>query len=225
MTRTYLLGASVAALLSATSAFAADLPAVAPYSAAAPAAMYDWTGVYVGLQAGYAFGDADRENTAGFANSFDINGFVGGVHAGYNYQINSIVLGVEGDVEFSGIDGDDAGVGGNVDKVDFNWMASLRGRLGVAFNRVLVYTTGGVAFADVDATTTSGGASTSDSNSHVGWTLGAGVEVAVTQNVTARVEYRYTDFNDKTYTLTPTALNANYDYQIHAVRVGVSYKF
>jgi outer membrane immunogenic protein len=225
MIRKNILGASVAALVLATagSAFAADLPAVAPYQAVAPAGYYDWTGFYVGLQAGYAFADSDFGG--------DLDGFVGGVHAGYNYQINNWVLGVEADVEYS-----DASASGSVIlpapagltafSIDNTWLGSVRGRVGYAFDRVLVYATGGVAFGGMDVDATNGAVTTSDDNTHVGWTVGAGVEVAVTNNVTARVEYRYTDLGDKNYTFAAPVGTVNLDAQdIHAVRVGVSYKF
>jgi outer membrane immunogenic protein len=225
MIRKNILGASVAALVLATasSAFAADLPAVAPYQAVAPAGYYDWTGFYVGVQAGYAFADSNLGD--------DLDGFVGGVHAGYNYQINNWVLGVEGDIEASGVDASGnvtlpAPAGLTAFSVDNKWLGSVRGRVGYAFDRVLVYATGGVAFGDFDVRATNGGVTSSDSNTHVGWTVGAGVEVAITNNVTARVEYRYTDLGDKNYTFAAPVNTVNYDAKdIHAVRVGVSYKF
>jgi outer membrane immunogenic protein len=209
MIRKNLLGASAAALFLATAgtAMAADLPAVAPYQAVAPAGYYDWTGFYVGAQAGYVFADS----TAG-----DFDGFAGGVHAGYNHQINNWVFGIEADVEYSGADASAAGT-----TIEAEWLGSVRGRIGYAFDRVLVYGTGGVAFGGFDVSTVAVG---SDSATHVGWTVGAGVEVAVTQNVTARAEYRYTDLGDKNYTLGGATVNLDAD-EIHAVRVGVSYKF
>ena len=217
MIRKNILGASVAAIVLATagSAFAADLPAVAPYQAVAPAGYYDWTGFYVGLQAGYAFADSDFGG--------DLDGFVGGVHAGYNYQINNWVLGIEADVDYSAADASGT-VAGVAYDVDLEWLGSVRGRVGYAFDRVLVYATGGVAFGGIDASATAAGVTTSDDNTHVGWTVGAGVEVAITNNVTARAEYRYTDLGDKNYNFGGAV--ANLDAQdLHAVRVGVSYKF
>jgi outer membrane immunogenic protein len=217
-------GVSAAALfLSVAGAQAADLPAVAPQVAIAP--MYNWSGFYLGAQIGYAWGNADRVNTLGFANDFDFDGVIGGIHAGYNHQINNWVLGVEGDIEISGADGDDSGVGGSVDTIEAQWLGSIRARVGYAFDRTLVYVTGGIAFAGIDATSNNGVAAISDDNTHVGWTIGAGIERALTDNITARIEYRYTDLGDQDYTLAPAAANANYDLDTHSVRVGVSYKF
>lgn len=225
MIRKTLLGASAAALLLATagSAFAADLPSVAPYEAAAPAGYYDWTGFYVGAQVGYAFADSDFGG--------DADGFVGGVHAGYNYQINNWVVGVEADVEYSDASASGAVVlpapaGLTAFGIDNEWNGSVRARLGYAFDRVLVYATGGVAFGGFDVRATNGLISSSDSATHVGWTVGAGVEYAITQNVTARAEYRYTDLGDKNYTFAAPVGTVNFDAaDIHTVRVGVSYKF
>jgi outer membrane immunogenic protein len=225
MIRKNILGASVAALLLATagSAFAADLPSVAPYQAVAPAGYYDWTGFYIGAQAGYVFADS---NLGG-----DLDGFAGGIHAGYNYQVNNWVFGVEADAEISGADASGtvvlpAPAGLTAFDIENKWLGSVRGRIGYAFDRVLVYGTGGVAFGGIDATATNGAIVSSDDNSHIGWTVGAGVEVAVTNNVTARVEYRYTDLGDKDYSFAAPVGNVNLDAgEIHAVRVGVSYKF
>jgi outer membrane immunogenic protein len=226
MSKTSFVSVSVAALLiSLTAAKAADLPTVAPQDAIVSASVYDWTGFYIGAQVGYAGGDADRVNTAGFANDFNIDGVVGGIHAGYNHQVNNWVFGVEADIELSGIKGDDAGVGGAVDTLEAEWLGSVRARIGYAFDRTLVYATGGVAFAGVDANANNGAASISDDNTHIGWTVGAGVEHAFTNNITARIEYRYTDFSDKSYALGPAFADANYELDSHAVRVGVSYKF
>ncbi len=224
MIRKSILGASAAALLLATAGFAsaADLPSVAPYQSVAPAGYYDWTGFYVGAQVGYAFADTNFGS--------DLDGVVGGIHAGYNHQINNWVFGVEADIEASGADASTTVPGVASFQADVEWLGSVRARVGYAFDRVLVYATGGVAFGGVDARFTdlsvAPAVSASDSNTHVGWTVGAGIEYAITQNVTARAEYRYTDLGSKTYNFGAVAPAASIDAQdIHAVRVGVSYKF
>lgn len=165
----------------------------------------------------------DRETTAGFSNSFDADGFIGGVHLGVNFQSGSFVYGIEADIEGGNVEGDDDGVGGAVDRFDLQWMGSVRGRLGYAWDRLLVYGTAGVAFADVEADADDFVAS--DSNTHTGWTVGAGAEFALNEQWTTRLEYRYADFSDERYELTPAYLDADYEFDMHAVRVGVSYKF
>lgn len=215
---------AAAAVLTASigTAHAADLYTPPP---AEPAPVYvpppfTWTGFYVGVQAGYAFGSNDL-TAPGFPADLDPDGFVGGAHAGYNYQWNWLVLGLEGDIEYSGIEGEDTLPGVNF-KSEGNWQGSIRARLGYAVDRLLIYGTGGWAFADFDYRA-AGGLVARDSATHNGWTLGAGAEYAITDNVTARVEYRYTDFNDKTINLGGVPFSSDPDF--HTVRLGVSYKF
>jgi outer membrane immunogenic protein len=210
-------------------AYAADLPS-APIEAPAvtlPLA-FDWTGFYVGAQIGYAWGNSDTDFTGGFTtSSTDPDGVVGGVHIGYNAQFNQIVVGLEGDIEASSMSGDESSGGafGSTSSVDVNWQGSVRARLGYAMDNVLPYITGGVAFADVDVDSAiTGFSSSSYSDTLTGWTVGAGVEYAFTQNITGRVEYRYTDFGD-TNGEVDGGETASTDLKTHAVRVGISYKF
>ncbi len=167
----------VAALLVPTGAFAADAvvyeePVIAPI---APVT-YNWTGVYVGLHAGYGFGDVDGSlsvptgstinalatslaTTTG-NRSFDTDGFVGGVQIGANYQINQFVLGAEAELSFADLD--DTGTSGiitngpnrarTIDTLDMDYMGAVRARAGVAMDRLLVFGTGGLAFTDAEVT-------------------------------------------------------------------------
>lgn len=234
-----LLPAFAAALLSST-AFAADLPARGPAIAPAPMAyaapIFTWTGFYIGAQAGYAWGkDRTVEFTTatgvptGFSRGSSPDGFIGGLHAGYNHQIGSFVLGFEGDVEYSGMKGGYRLANGNGTDSKIGWQGSLRARAGFAFDRALIYATGGLALADIKHTYIDGitPATESFSKTRAGWTAGAGVEYAFTRNVTGRVEYRYTDFG----TMTNNSLVAfpGFSYRQnptnHAVRVGLSYLF
>jgi outer membrane immunogenic protein len=219
--------AFAASLLAATSAFAADLPyAAEPTPVAVPIA-FDWTGFYVGAQAGYMWGDVSAPYGAvggpfdSDQDDFDQDGFVGGVHIGYNAQFNQIVVGLEADAEFSGVEGDDDGSGGDVNGLDHNWMGSVRARLGFAFDNFLPYVTGGVAFLDADATAPVD----DDDVTFVGWTVGAGLEYAITQNWSVRAEYRYTDFGSERVSFPDDGYDENLSPELHAVRVGVSYRF
>jgi outer membrane immunogenic protein len=224
MRRSIAIAAAAALTVSAGAAQAADLytpPPVESSPVYAPPP-FTWTGFYVGLQAGYAFGDHDVAAPTTPTFNLDPDGFVGGAHAGFNYQWNALVLGIEGDVEFSGIEGKLITAGGSL-KVEGNWQGSIRARLGYAIDRLLIYGTGGWAFADVDYRAVSGGVAR-DSTTFSGWTLGAGAEYAITDNVTARVEYRYTDFGDENIFSNVTP-GVTADPDIHTVRVGVSYKF
>lgn len=183
---------------------------------------FNWTGAYIGVQAGYGRADVDRSNPA-ISNSYDANGFLGGVHVGYNHQIDQFVVGIEGDIEWANLDGDDNGAGGTIDETDFNWTGSVRARLGYAFDRVLIYGTGGVAFANIDQNN-AGGVPASIGKTYTGWTVGGGAEYAFTDNLTTRIEYRYSDFGTENFAPAGLAAFSN-DIVSHSVRIGLSYKF
>ncbi len=196
--------------LSMNPVLAADLgqvEAVPVPVAAVPVA--NWSGFYIGALLGYNWGDV----AVATVGSADIDGFDGGAYIGANYQWNQYVLGIEADALFSGVDGS-GGISGEQD-----WSGSLRARAGIALDQFLLYGTGGSAVTDMEV----GDATSSDSNTHWGWTLGAGAETLLRDNVTARVEYRYTDYEDKTYTL--NSGTGSGDLQTHSVRAGVGLKF
>src|SRR5919112_4218568 len=182
MMKKMLLSATALVALTAA-ASAADLPIrsapPAPIVAAVP--VFTWTGFYVGVNAGYGWNANDSITVGGVR--FDLDdegGFVGGAQAGYNYQIGSFVVGLEGDIQYADFGGDDRFDfdGDGIADDDFNnsdWFGTVRARAGVAFDRALIYATGGFAFAD-DAT---------------GWTVGGGLEYAFTNNLSAKIEGLY----------------------------------
>lgn len=207
------------------SAFAADALTSAPVA-------YEWTGAYVGAQIGYGWGDVDSHDSeigtgsSDWSDSWKSNGVLGGIHVGYNQAFDSIVLGVEADLEASGASGSvDSAYAGNI-KTKIDVQGSLRARLGYATGPALLYATGGLAVAHFDTKYDDGTTTDDSSNTKAGWTVGAGIEYAFAQNWTTRVEYRYSDFG--TFTDNP-ATDSGYLYPTHvttqAVRVGVSYKF
>ena len=199
--------------LSMNPVLAADLGQVGSVPAAvAPMAapVANWSGFYIGALLGYKWGEAEVDA----AGSVDIEGFDGGTYIGANYQWNQYVLGVEADALISGVDGSAGGV-----SADQDWSGSLRARAGIALDKFLLYGTGGVAVTDVEVSDATG----SDSNTHWGWTLGAGAEAMLRDNVLARVEYRYSDYEDKTYTLGGGPTDA--DLETHSIRAGVGLKF
>jgi outer membrane immunogenic protein len=227
--------ASATALVSAP-ALAADLgrmPVKAPaYVAAAPML---WNGFYIGGQVGYQWGTNRQTEfvtgggATGIATSWNADGVVGGVHAGYNLQAGAMVFGLEGDIEGSGVRGNNV-VAAPFTSTNFEsrWQASLRGRLGVAWGPTLLYATGGVAFADLHHIYFVGtGPGESFNGTQTGWTLGAGLEYAFSPAWSARVEYRYTDFGrltDASLIAAPGFTYRNRD-DFHTVRLGVSYRF
>lgn len=211
-----------ASLLVSSSAIAADVVSEAPI--VEEPVIFSWTGAYVGGQIGYGWGQSDLDSDFGSA-SFDPDGFLGGVHAGYNYQFsNNVVVGIEADVDYSDMSGDDDfDVPGFSGSSELDWQGSVRARLGYAYDRVLPYITGGVAFGKYEHSISDGVVSFSDDDTYVGWTAGAGLEYAITDNWTMRGEYRYTDFGDQDFSF--DGVGYNVDLKTHAVKLGVSYKF
>jgi outer membrane immunogenic protein len=205
------LGALMAA---STSARSADIEATS---------VYDWAGIYAGVQVGYAWGDDNNDVSGNF--DADFNDFLGGLHLGWQTQSNNFVYGLEFDGEFSGLDAK-IGAAGDTADLDLNFLASARARFGFAADRLLVYGTGGVALGSADYGISNGVASEGFNHTPVGFTIGAGVQYAFTDQLSARIEYRYTDLGKERFSsaLFPVdTFTANYDF--HAVRAGLSWKF
>jgi outer membrane immunogenic protein len=194
MNRLLFSAGAVALAFSAHSALAADMPTrVAKAAPAYVAPMFDWSGFYVGAQAGYSWGDNDYRNlSTGDHHPFDVNGAIAGGHIGAQWQSGSWVLGLEADANWSGAEGDDGGSGGIRDTLDVRWAGSGRLRSGFAFNSSMIYVTGGWAWANVEHSRPGG----SFSDTMHGWTVGVGVSVASTPNFIWSLEYRYSDYGD-----------------------------
>lgn len=197
-----------------------------------------WSGLYAGLQVGGVWGDADvdYDNTgSGFGiyrtYDLDVDGFSGGVYGGYNWLLdNDLLVGVEG--EWNYVDADDSGPVTNTQgvftKVEQNWDASLRLRAGMVMEDFMPYLTGGVAWGDFDVTVTDGSVSYSTSMTLTGWTIGAGVEKKLSEDLYTRIQYRYTDYGDDTerfYDNGETYLDGKLDYNAHMLTLGISYRF
>jgi outer membrane immunogenic protein len=262
MSRKFLLASVGALALTGSAALAADLPSRAPPPVyVPPAPIFTWTGIYVGGQIGYAWGGGSDNFTGydpfsglGIATSIagTPNGVIGGANVGYNLQINQWVVGLEGSVDGTSLSTSTNAslpILGSLFNVNANTSAniqgSIRGRVGIAWDRALIYATGGVAFGgfntnysiygtDVNGNTFAG--SNSFSNTRVGWTVGGGIQYAVTNNWSVRAEYRYTDFgciNNGLFPgiasfdplLTGANLNDNRHLTQNQVQVGFDYKF
>lgn len=233
--------AAVVGLLAAP-VLAADMAVKAPPPPPAPS-VYDWSGFYLGLQGGGGFGSTTHTNQL-FPNgtSTSSSNFRGGLFGGtygYNWQFGHVVAGLEGDVSWSGIK--DTFPSGAGDPffcpvafpcyTHLEWLGTDRGRLGYAFDRVLIYATGGVAYGDVLGTIRNAGTFGLDSEQRFrfGYTVGAGIEAMVAPKWSVKLEYLYTDFGNQIgYTLFPPPppkepedvyLNAN------IVRAGIDYHF
>jgi len=152
-------------------------------------ASFAGVGPYMGLQAGFAWGKEDGAYSASGTEinrpepGFDMEGFVVGGHLGYVIQFNSIVLCVEGDAEHTGLKGDNGGYDGEAMKLEGDLTGSVRGRLGCTWESALIYATAGVAFLDADFAVTDPGEGESADYFFTGWTMGGGVDFAVTDDV------------------------------------------
>ena len=227
-----------------------------------PAPVYSWTGFYVGANLGGAFDNKSGALVPnGFlapvatSSRGSDSGFIGGGQAGYNWQNGTFVYGVETDIDYINLGGSGST---STASANFNsttlttrrqdgdgFLGTFRGRLGYAgFDRTLLYVTGGLAYGDfgsryTSATFTNGlGLTTAtygvDNNDdvRVGWTIGAGLEYAITPNISLKGEYLYADLGRKNYTLVGTSsgtqgtsFSAHSDGSTSIARVGLNYKF
>jgi outer membrane immunogenic protein len=255
MRRQFLL-ASVGAIAIAGSALAAEpLPPPPP-----PAPIFTWTGLYAGIQVGYAWDQDSVTSTSAvpatatvpthlFVSSLSDSpdGVIGGAHLGYNLQINQWVAGLEGTVDGTSLEsshfaafGFPSILGAPVTPIlgSFDTYSAIQGsirlRAGIAFDRVLLYATGGAAFAGI---TTDYSSSVplflqeSDSKTRSGWTVGGGIQYAVTNNWSIRAEYRYSDFGHQVdypfaVLISPfDLLTVQHHLTQNQVQFGISYKF
>lgn len=204
-------------------AAAADLARRAPlpyYPPPPVVPVYNWTGFYVGLNGGGAFGSSKWDST----NSFNIDGGLIGGTIGYNYQAGQAVFGVEGDVDWADISGSTTTACVPGCKTSDSWLATIRGRLGYAAGRFMPFVTGGGAFGDIRATTP--GLPTA-SKDNAGWTLGGGLEAAIAGPWTAKVEYLYVNLGKFNCGLNCGAglTVDNVSFHTNIIRAGVNYRF
>lgn len=264
--RTSLLVLAVIMTASAGSAvMAADLAPPPPPAPEIRPSVADWTGPYIGVQGGVTcmesrmmhyntvedgttvnddddFDDPGESwdgssTTNQVRGPYDLNGcgFAGGVMAGYNYQIDSVIFGVEGDWNWGGRTGDHLDVY-EKDRYDMDWMASVRLRAGIlATDQTLFYLTGGPSWMRgelIDVNTNTGFKET-----HFGWTIGGGIEHALTENIHIRGEYLFAKYGNKKYGpfCTGCATDGNPNTatvepelkknEFHTFRLGVSWNF
>jgi outer membrane immunogenic protein len=229
MWKYWVLGAAAAAILAGMGirAEAADIsnrlpvkaPAQAPY---APVPYFDWTGLYFGLNGGGSWGHSSHTDTVNnnVTGDFGTSGGLIGGTLGFNYQIGSWVWGLEGDLDWARIHGS----AGPLNSVKYDsylqWLGTVRGRVGIAFDRFLPYVTGGVAVGDVKGTVTTPVTILSGTNTQTGWTLGAGVEYAFTPSLSGKAEYLYVDLGSSSPVAGDTV-----DVKSHVVRGGLNWRF
>ncbi|MBH0236953.1 porin family protein [Methylobrevis sp. L22] len=228
--RTLLLSMTATAMLAGT-AHAADVMSDSPFvpEAAPYNGVYDWSGVYLGVQGGYGFGDSriDDNGITGLDASLDTDGWFAGGIVGYQYQWNSVVFGIEGEFNWSDFNETAEVQPGNFVGNEVDWFASVNGKLGYALDRILIYGTAGVAFADISTNqrTPGLGASFSQSENYTGWTVGAGIDYAATENIIVGLQYRYYDFGSADYSAVAPFTPRDQDLDVHTISAHLTYKF
>lgn len=255
-----ILTAAAIAVLGGSSAFAADLPA-RTYTKApvmvSPA--YSWTGFYLGVNAGGIWGSDPVTFDPIFAgapaglpafaaangsSTLHPSGFTGGGQVGYNWQSSNWVIGLEADINYARLAKSVTSATLTfpatsdfffVTSTTSNWMATVRPRLGYAFDRTLLYVTGGLALSEINfaqsitflpAVAFASGTTTS---TRAGWTVGGGAEYAFAPNWSAKLEYLHSDFGSLSFASTTNNALINFTSSAHfrtdLVRVGLNYKF
>ena len=241
MKRAALLGIGLAMALSLPAA-AADQPGRGPMitkgPVMAPMPYYNWTGFYIGGHVGYGWSDKDwNETTAifgpGFINSasYEADGFLGGGQIGFNWQTGPWVFGIELDASWTDINGGGAQLiptfFGGTASTDINWIGTVTGRVGYAWNNMLLYGKAGFAWADEDHNTFYPGVgSFTSGETRTGWIVGAGIEYGFWNNWSAKLEYNYIDLGTENVGFAdgiPSTFDI--DQQIHVVKVGLNYRF
>ncbi|WP_284264929.1 outer membrane protein [Bradyrhizobium iriomotense] len=206
--------------------------------------LYDWTGFYLGVNAGYGVG---RDlMSVGFpgtvfteTNRLAPQGALGGVQAGYNWQtanfgLGNVVVGVETDIQAADLKDDRCGIfslsscssfGVNYSQ-RLGWFGTVRGRFGLANGPVLSYVTGGLAYGDVRTTVTELPDSFGTSEVRTGWTIGSGIEAALAGNWTGKIEYLYLNLGTQSGAGSLLGAPANFssDIREHIFRVGLNYR-
>ncbi|MGY5802620.1 outer membrane protein [Rhizobium hainanense] len=177
-----------------------------PVAQEAAPAVNNWSGFYIG--------GAGDWNAGHFNRNGDAYAWGGQAFTGYNWQQGQIVYGIEADLGYSGADSTRNGL---TAKNGVN--GSVRGRLGYDFNPFMLYGTAGLAIGQNKLSDDT----SSDSKTAVGYTVGAGAETFITNNITARLEYRYTDYGKKNFDLDSGSFSRGYDEQ--SVKVGIGVKF
>jgi outer membrane immunogenic protein len=214
----------IAATFASLPAAAADLPRAAPTAPAVFVPVFTWTGFYVGANAGYGWGRL-TDPTGTFTTNLD-GGLAGG-QVGYNWQTGNWVFGIEGDIQASwqeeSVSGTVAGIGLTTVTGEFPWFATARGRLGYAWDRHLLYVTGGGGWVNVKLSVTGAGATVSSDDTKFAWTIGGGWEWMFMPKWSAKAEYLYMDTGDTNVTLFGVTVSGS--GHNHIARLGINYHF
>ncbi len=203
-------------------------------------APYSWTGFYAGVHGGYSWGSGDgpypEPGVGQYETAFpEAQGGLLGGQIGYNHQWGSFVLGLEGDLSYSWADGSSrintfpGGVdaSGRTDS-EYTYLASITGRAGYAFDRTLLYAKGGIGFTRLEITDYDDPETFNarGSKTLTGWTIGGGVEHALTDKWSVKGEYQFYRFSGDVALDDPIPFRTyEGDFNVHAVKIGLNYKF
>jgi outer membrane immunogenic protein len=211
---------------------AADLPLPSPLNFDASAPYTHWGGVYVGLNGGYGVGSSQWSQGLILTNIFNTDGFLLGGTIGFNYPVSAVLFGIEGDLDWSTLNGsvgncavNGAGAAAACETKN-NLLATVRARMGYAFDRTLIYVTGGAAVGDFQ--TGLNPPATFDSATKAGWAAGAGIEYAISDAWSAKAEYLFVDLGTASCTSAAncgSATGASATLTENLVRGGFNYRF
>jgi outer membrane immunogenic protein len=240
MRRITILEASSVIFAYSEAAFAADIITKAPEPPAPqpqPQPIYDWTGPYIGVFGGLAVGDfryngylidGDRRIPV-FNVTSTGRGFIGGAQAGYDWQSGPWVFGAVADIAFTNYKTSISGTSGGVPfsaQSQLNYLGTVRARIGRAFDRTLLYAHGGFAYGETEQTVSAGGVQQFNSSQmRTGWTLGAGLEYALTDRVSFGTEYSYVDLGSKNIVSNPGGVSVDEDVSFHTLEASVNFRF
>jgi outer membrane immunogenic protein len=240
--------ATLALCMAPVAAFAADLPGRKASNAPTQApALFTWAGPYAGLNAGWGFGKVTDPYVTRIMGSIKTSGALGGLQVGYNHQAGDFVLGVEADYAMANVKGE-ISASGTLALGGFSLsgkatiesalksFGTIRARAGVTMNSALIYATGGYAYGrnkvtgsmsgteTVSGTSRAAAGTESSSKTMSGWTLGAGVEYAITSNLSGKLEYLYADLGKATF-FNGTLSQDEISVKVSVIRAGVNYRF
>jgi outer membrane immunogenic protein len=187
-----------------------------------------WSGPYIGAFAGYSWIDLEyyEPDYPGFDRNPNIDGLTGGLLLGYNYRFDSFLVGVEADAGLGDLsESPDRSARNDYSAFDIDWNAHVRARLGFVSNSTLLYVAGGLALAGITVDDRDPGWGEDDAT-HVGWTVGVGIEHAITKNLRVRAEYLYDDYGSEDYAISGfPRYRSNVDLTGNMIRFGLSYQF
>jgi outer membrane immunogenic protein len=183
-------------------------------------APYNWTGFYVGINGGGGWGRSNWDALG--TGNFNVSGGMVGGTLGYNWQTGPVVFGLETDLDWSNVRGSTSTACATGCETKNTYLGTARGRIGYAFDRVLAYATGGLAYGDIKA---SRGGFGQDSTTKAGWTLGGGMEVALVGPWSVKAEYLYADLGKLSCSAASCGVPTDVKFNENIVRAGVNYRF